>query len=311
MKQFLVFLGLLTTIFTAFFVIPSSIRAQGTAQMTIIPPRFELFANPGDVVNETIRLRNSSDSPYNFGVLVEDFSSAGEKGQVVLEEGETDASYSLKNWIETSSQNLLVQPNDEVVLPFTITVPKDAEPGGHYASILFQLGGEPAEGVTSVQHRVGALVLLRVSGDIVEDATIESFSAPAYSKSGPVSFDLRVKNNGTTHIRPKGSIIITNLFGKKIDEIPLNGFNVFPQAIRKMTTDWSRENIAGHFTATLVATYGQQNKPLTAATNFTVISPLTAILLIIGVMAGIIFILSLITGKNRILKALKVLTSDN
>ncbi len=290
------------------FVIPIYAQPLG---ITIIPPRFELFANPGDIISESIRISNNSDGIQSFGVLIEDFSSAGEEGHVILEEGENDTQYSLRQWIEPSSENITIQPREEITFPFTIVVPKDAEPGGHYASVLFQIGGEPIEGVTSVRHRIGALILLRVSGNVAEEAQIESFTAPTYSKKGPIEFELRVKNNGTTHIRPSGTIIVTNLFGKKVEEIPVNGLNVFPGVIRKMTTQWDQENLLGHYTATLVATYGQQNLPLTAATKFTVISPLAAILLIVGSIAGIVFILSVVSGRNRLIKALKILTTGN
>lgn len=289
-----------------------AVYAQGSAGITIIPPKFELFANPGDIVTETIRVKNESPDPMVFGILVEDFSSAGEEGSVVLEEGESDSSYSLKSWIEPSANNLTLQPNEEQVFPFTITIPRDAEPGGHYASILFQIGeGQAEAGVTSVQHRVGSLVLLRISGNVVEDANIETFDAPVYSTSAPVVFNLRVKNDGTTHIRPSGTIIITNLFGQKVDEIPLNSANVFPGAIRKMETEWNPGSVLGHYTATLVASYGQQSLPLTTATKFTVASPIAAIMLVVGVVAGIIFLISMVSGRKRLARAIKVLTSGS
>jgi len=299
---------------SGFFLLAAGIQvsAQDSAGITIIPPKFELFANPGDVVTETIRVKNESDAPLVFGVLIEDFSSSGETGGVVLEEGETDTSYSLKNWIEASATNLSLQPGEEQTFPFSINIPRDAEPGGHYASILFQLGsGEAEAGVTSVQHRVGSLVLLRVSGNVQEEASIETFSAPVYSRSTPVTFSLRVENKGTTHIRPNGTIIITNIFGQKVDEIPLNTANVFPGAIRKIDTQWNPGTVLGHYTATLVASYGQQSLPLTSATKFTVASPLAAIMLIVGSIAGVIFLISLITGRKRLTAALRVLTSGN
>lgn len=292
---------------------PLVVQAQESTTLTIVPPKFELFANPGDVITETVRVKNESPIPQSYGILIEDFSSAGEEGRVVLEEGETDTQFSLKKWIELSSQNLTIQPGEETVFPFTISVPKDAEPGGHYASILFQIGGgsEGQEGVTSVQHRVGTLVLLRISGNVVEDAKIETFEAPFYSKNGPINFNLRIKNNGTTHVRPSGTIIVTNMFGKKVEEIPLNGLNVFPGSIRKMETTWDKKSLLGHYTATLVATYGQQNLPMTAATKFTVVSPVAAVIIIIAIISGLMFTISAIQGKNRLLKAIKVIITGS
>jgi hypothetical protein len=300
-------------VFIFLFLSVATVHAQASKAITIIPPKFELFANPGDSVTERIRVRNDSDVPTTYAILIEDFTAAGEEGQVVLEEdaqANLNTTYSLAQWLEPESQELILQPNEERTFAFTINVPRDAEPGGHYASILFQTGGnEAVPGAAAVAQRIGTLVLLRVSGNVAENASITTFEAPTYSKSGPVMLTLRMVNEGNTHIRPKGTIVITNLFGKKVDEIPLEGANVLPGATRKMDTTWNKSNIMGYYTATLVATYGQQNLPLTAATRFTVLSPTMAALVIIAAVAGILFIISLISGKSRLLKALKVIAT--
>lgn len=304
-----VFISLLAFLFFSF---PTQLQAQTTAGITVIPPKFELFANPGEVVNEVIRVRNESDSPVEFAVFVEDFSSAGEEGRVVLEEGDTESSFTMKKWIETSTKNILLQPGEEKPVGFTISIPRNSEPGGHYASVIFQIGsGEaPPEGaVATVQHRIGSLVLLRVSGDVVEKAEIQSFTAPSFSTGGPVTIDLRLRNDGTTHVRPNGTLIITNILGAKVEEIPLDGLNVFPGAVRKMTTEWEPRSPLGIYTATLVSTYGQQNLPITAATRFVVASPVALVIFIVGSLALIVFVLSLISGRGRVLKAIKMLTT--
>ncbi len=289
---------------------PSIISAQESRSITIIPPKFELFANPGEQVTETLRVRNDSTSPTVYKILVEDFTSTGEEGQVVLEEGESDELYSLAKWIEVNSTDIALQPQQEIPLTFTITVPANAEPGGHYASILLQAGGDVIEGGgASVTQRVGSLILLRVSGNVTENASIETFSIPKYSQTTPLNITLRLKNEGNTHIRPKGTIIITDMFGKKVDELPLNGQNVLPGVVRKMDTEWNKPNALGYYTATLVATYGQQNLPLTAATKFMVISTTAAVLISTGTIAFILFVISLISGRSRLLKALKIIVS--
>lgn len=292
---------------------PTTLHAQesGDKTITVIPPRFELFANPGDSLTELVRIRNESDFPVTYTIVVEDFSASGEEGHVVLEEEGTET-FSLASWIEPETRDIVLQPQEERSFTFSINVPRDAEPGGHYASVLFQSGSDPVPGAANVTQRVGTLVLLRVSGNVTEQAVIETFEAPNYSQSGPVPFTLRLRNDGNTHIRPQGTIIITNLFGQKVQEVPLQGANVLPGAIRKMDqTVWDQENIIGHFTATLVATYGQQNLPLTAATKFTVISPTAIILISVIGVAGLFFLISLISGRSRLLKALKVMVSGD
>lgn len=284
--------------------------AQVGKGFTVIPPRFELFANPGETIHEKIRIKNEFAEPATYAVIVEDFSTAGEEGHVVLEEESNDRAYSLGDWLSLSTDTLTLSPNEEVTYAYSIVVPKDAEPGGHYASILFSSGTtEPVPGAATVNQRIGSLILLRVSGNVDENAKIETFTVPSYSQFTPITFTLRVNNGGNVHIQPKGTIVITNIFGKKVDEIPLNGANVLPNATRKMETVWDKKSVVGTFTATLVATYGQQNLPLTAAARFTVISTTAAIILGVGVLGAIFFLLSLFTGRRRLGKAIRVLTS--
>jgi hypothetical protein len=301
-----------TIILAAMLAVPLLVPRQILAQsrsITIIPPKYELFGNPGDQIVEKMRVKNDSDTPITYEVLVEDFASAGEEGAVVLEEGQSDAQYSLAKWLETETKDLILQPGEERSFTFTINIPRIAEPGGHYASVLFQAPGANVPGAAAVAQRVGALVLLRVSGNVVEKATIENFLVPGYSQKTPVNISLRMKNEGNTHIRPKGTIIITNLFGQKIDELPLNGQNVLPGATRVMATEWTKSNVMGYYTATMVGTYGQQNLPLTAAAKFLVISPIAAALIVAAAISGLLIIIGIISGKSRLLKAIQVIIS--
>jgi hypothetical protein len=300
-------------IFTAFLVIPWSatilkVHAQQNRSITVMPPKFELFANPGDIVSERLRVTNNSNFPTTYAIIVEDFSSSGEEGHVVLEEEGTDSAYSLANWIEPEATEIVLQPGEETNVNFNINVPRDAEPGGHYASILLQSSTDNDPNVTNVSQRIGSLALLRVSGNTIEDVNVETFEAPKRSESGPVNFTLRIKNDGNVHVRPKGTIIITNFFGNKVAELPLEGANVLPGATRKMETTWDEDRLLGSYTATLVATYGVQNLPLAAATKFTVASTTSIILLLVAVIAIVIFLISLFTGRNRLKKAFSVLT---
>lgn len=287
------------------------VQAQpGSKGLTIIPPRFELLANPGETVSEKIRLKNDSDFPVNYQVVVEDFASSGEEGAVVLEEGSSDQSFSLAKWITPEVNEIILQPQEEKSFTYTINVPKGAEPGGHYASVLFTSNPtQNVPGAANVASRVGSLILLRTSGNVTEKAKIEDFSAPAYSKSGPVPFTLRVLNEGNVHIQPKGTIIITDMFGKKVDEVPLKSANVLPGSVRKTVTTWDKTNLLGRYTATLVATYGQQNLPLTAVTTFTVASPIAIGLIIAGAIALILLIISLFSGRSRLRRAMKALAT--
>ena len=296
-------------LFSLFIGTPKLVQAEaGTAgkSITVVPPSFELFANPGDSVSEKITVQNQSNTSNTYAVSVEDFKAVGEEGGINLSGDQDNTTYSLAKWVVPEPKNFSIAAGGSKDISFTINVPKNAEPGGHYASVLVQMGGGSVSSGAAVTSRVGSLILLRISGNVKEDASVESFTtANSYYQSAPVNIDLRVKDNGNNHIKPQGTIVITNIFGQKVSEIQLNGLNVLPDAIRKMETEWKPSGfLASRYTATLVATYGEQNKSLSATTSFYVIPKW----LLIAIAVVIVILLLMIRGRKRLRRALHNIT---
>src|SRR5690606_24084524 len=134
----------------------------------------------------------------------ENFVAVGEEGQVQLTD--EDTSFDLASWVEFDDNTFELGSGEEVQVPFLIRVPGNAEPGGHYASVYAQVGASSAVDSTgsSIGQRIGSLVLLRVAGDVKEDAMVESFKVSNFDDGKPVPFEIRVKNQGSVHIRPIG-----------------------------------------------------------------------------------------------------------
>ena len=286
--------------FSSLIVLSTSVKAaDSVGNVTVSPISFELYANPGETLTEKLRVRNDSNMDNSYSVLVEDFKAVGEEGSVDLIDDDSNTSYSLAKWVVPEPKNFSLKKGEEIEIPYSINVPTDAEPGGHYGSVVIRMGG--SDKVTqgaSVASKVGSLVLLRVAGTVKEDASVESFRAnKSYYQNSPVNFELRLKDNGSNHIQPKGTILITNLFGQKVAEIPLTSKNVLPGAIRKMDTEWTfNKLLANRYTATLVANYGQENKTLSATTTF-IIFPKP---LLIGLIVILLLIAMAIIFKKNI-----------
>jgi hypothetical protein len=281
--------------------------------VTVIPPRFELFGNPGDTVVEKIRIVNASGTAISFGSTIEDFTAGDEEGTPnFINRDEPDASYRMAKWITVEPSRFNIPSGSERVVEIVIRIPRNAEPGGHFASVIIKRAGtESAGSGTSVESRIGSLVLMRVSGAIKEEATSEEFTTESsFTQYGPVNFILRTKNTGNVHVQPRGSIVITNIFGRKVATIPLNGATALPGSVRKTVTEWGEKNLIGRFTATLVAQYGQTNtgepKTFTSSTSF-IVFPLYLIWVALGVIVAIYLI---ITQRKNLKKLLNKLTSD-
>jgi hypothetical protein len=288
---------------------PNHALAANTVAISVSPPRFELFGNPGDNLSEKIKVNNTSDGEITYTVSVEDFVATGEEGQVDFRDPATNkTTYSLANWVSVEPTRFTVAAGKDYTLNFTVRIPKNAEPGGHYASVQITIaGGSVPGGGASVASRVGSLILLRVSGATTEKLTLENFDTDNnYYPTGPVTFNLRSKNEGNVHVAPTGTIVITDIFGRKVKEIPLTQANVLPGAVRQVKTVWDQKNMVGRFTASLVATYGQQHQTLAASTTF-IVFPVWLIFTSIGVL---IIIFLLITQRKRLKRLINNLTSD-
>lgn len=278
--------------------------------ISISPPQFQLFGNPGDIINETMRVRNDGTNTATYQTSIEDFTASGDQGGIDLVEDPNapKKSYSLAKWMTIEPSRFTVPANSEKVLNVMIRIPKNGEPGGHYASVQIKLSGGNLSGSgASVESRLNSLVLLRVSGDIKEKLDLNEFKTDSnYYQTGPINFALKTTNKGNVHSAATGLIVITDTFGHKVKELPLKVGNVLPESSRSITTTWDTKSLFGFYTATLVATYGQNKIPLTSTTKFTVI-PITAVVIIL-VLLVVIFLS--ITQRKKIKQILHNLTSD-
>jgi hypothetical protein len=302
--------------------------------LTVSPPTFELSANPGDVLDNTVRIINESTDAITFEAAVEDFTVTGTEGTVSVNPDASPNAFS--KWFSFGQKEFRLESKQSVLVPYRIQVPQNAEPGGHFASVLFRPKSSASPGATGarVVQRVGSLILMRVSGDINEDGRIEKFVPKTFVgewdevtgsdgktkilvaknekldseqqrrwfERGPVAFDLLVKNNGNVHFKPTGTVTISNLFGRKVATLALDPRNVFPGGERRTTVIWpeSRRLWGGFYRAEVTAIYGSQNQVITASANFFGFPKL-----VIGLILLLLLLLGLL--RRRLWKAVRVL----
>lgn len=283
------------------------IFAEGVMGITISPLTFELTANPGDILNNKLKVYNPTDSVIIVRMEIEDFKAIGEEGQVVVTP-EEEATYSLKKWTITEPTEFTLESREQEFINFIIEIPEDAEPGGKYGSVLATVGGVIGEeGFTgsAIAQKVGALVLLTVAGEVKEDLSIKEFTAPSFLEYGPVPFLIRFENKGTIHVRPRGFVTITNWRSKKVADVEFPQLNVIPGAARRVETEWENKWLFGKYTATLVGSYGTANLPFNPPVLTFWVFPWRIALVIVLALSTIIFVLYITRKRWRL--AIKIL----
>src|SRR4030042_2673489 len=272
-------------------------------------PVYNFGIDPGNSAQEIIKIRNVSSTTQTFYPEVLDFKPVGETGAPQFLKPAESGSYtfSLASWITVSTEGIVLKPNEAHALNFTINVPKDAEPGGRYAGILFGTTAPELTGTgVAISNKVWSLVLVRVAGDAKEVATLKEFSTdkPSY-EAGPVNFVVRVQNAGNVHVVPKGNIEIKDTFGRSVASLPVNETdgNVLPDSVRRFVDkegkelSWKPEGFTfGRYKAQLLLTCGSPAKTLSGEVTFWIVP--WKQLLVIGLVA-LIAILLLVLGVKR------------
>src|SRR3990170_5410776 len=255
----------------------------GNIGIQISAPVYNFGIDPGGTAQDIIKVKNVSDSTQTFYPEVFDFKPIGETGapQFILNKESENYTYSLASWIKVSKEAMTLKPNESTAINFTISVPKGAEPGGRYAGILFGTSPPQTSGTQiAISNKVGAFILVRVSGDEKELATLKEFStAKNFYEYPPVDLVVRVENKGNVHVAPKGNIEIKDIFGRKVAVLPVNekNGNVLPESIRRFDKDtnaltWKPGGFTiGRFSANLLLTYGDSGKQLSGSLSFWVV----------------------------------------
>lgn len=300
---------------SGFFIFSRNIFAQeqeieDKKAISISPLIFDLQADPGDILKDKLRIYNPGDRKILVEMTAEAFLPIGEEGsvQIVDLEPELEKIYSLKKWIKIEPDIFEVEPHQEQIINFTIDLPKNAEPGGRYGSLVATVSGEGlmigGTGGSQIMQRVASLILLAVAGETKENLLISEFKGPDFQEFGPVNFVLKLENQGTVHVRPKGFVVITNWQNKKITDLPVPQSAVLPGAKRTINIVWNEKNILGKFTATLVGSYGLANTPITASWTFWVWPwKISIVILVILILLLILFI----RARKRVGAALRIL----
>lgn len=286
--------------------VPGTSHAAGALGFAVSPPSADLTADPGQSVSGKVKIINLTDSVLSLVVDKNNFAARGEEGEVELIE--QDTKYSLAPWFKVGPGAIDVPARGTVSFNYSIDVPKDAEPGGRYGSLVFHTNPDklpPGQSGASVRQQLGMLIFLKINGNAHEQVNIASFKPEqSFYEIGPVKFDTRISDTGNVHAKPTGKITVKNIFGITVGTVKLEPKNVIPGAIRHIQTTLNKKWLFGFYKATLNLTNGDKQQ-LTATANFTVIPYKLVAVVVVILLLLYVFIWR---SRKRFKRALRVLS---
>jgi hypothetical protein len=288
-----------------FFSGASGVLAQNADNigLTITPPLVKNKMEPGGIWNSTVKVVNNGKQPIDIYVQVADYKSGENGGPEFIQNQDRyeTASYALSQWIEVGSGPYNIDAQKSAEIPYSIVLPATADPGGHYAALL--IGTRPKGDIhgsgLQISSLLASLIMLEVTGDILERGQIREFSAGKIIFTEPdVKFNVNFENTGNVHLLPQGEISITDWFGRKKGRITINHAtdygNVLPKSIRKWDFTWRQDkNIfeMGRYRAELVLGYGSQARQTdTHILYFWLIYPKLILIILGPILAAVVLI---------------------
>jgi hypothetical protein len=288
----------------------STNAAQG---MQISPTLVDLNASRGKTYEIKLNVVNITSSNLVYTPSVDDFTAANETGAPkITTDSNLPTSASIKTWVTTVSK-LNLKSQQQSTIKAQITIPDNAEPGGHYGVLRFS-GAAPELETTGVglSASAGVLILIRVDGAITEKADVasfytatkntkadpeiseNSFNQTSFFEESPVLFVTRIKNDGNIHIKPFGNIEVRDMFGGIVKTLKVNESksNVLPKSTRLFEAEINKDWMFGKYTANLSVGYGTTGQALTNTITFWVI-PYKLIFVALIIITTLIYIFSI------------------
>lgn len=268
---------------TPLFALPThaqAANANAADGLQISPALIEVNGEAGKSYTIQIRVTNVTASDLTFDSTVNDFSSKDESGtpSVNLDTTLPNAA-SIRSWVRVID-SFELKARESKNISATLSIPTNAEPGGHYGVIRFSGRAPTIEGSgVGLAASAGSLVLVRVAGAVDEDLDLLTFQTSqnntwsGFFKYGPVDFIMRFENKGNVHVKPIGQIEIRDIFGNKVETLTVNPDkgNVLPLSVRKFQSTLDRQWLFGRYTADLSVAYGTTGQAIVQSISFWVI----------------------------------------
>lgn len=239
--------------------------------LRVNPQIFELDVWPGEEIKRKISLGNNSSVPLPIEVRMTNFTAKENSGEMMFDEVLQDPLIASRKWFKIEDPDFILDIGEKKEINFTISVPENAELGGHYAVMIFE-PRPPSFYFEENQVRnlpvIGVIFMISVKSlsitpeaeqklEIVEfslpeeerllslERTLSRFTAGVaeaadlnITKTSPSGFILRIRNNDIYHIKPSGKVLIYNFLGQEVSEASISKKTILPGKTRSFPVEF-------------------------------------------------------------------------
>ena len=287
------------------------VSAQTAANtLQVSPLRTDIEVAPGETGTVKIRVTNPADEAIVIKPVQNDFIAGDENGTpaIILDENEFAPSHSLKRFLAPIAE-ATIEPGATATVEAVINVPADAQAGGYFGAVRFIPSSAATGGQVNLSASVASLILLTVSGDLVDNIEIKEFDIVQGDKSGAAFFepkDLKlttlIENKGNVQAGPFGKISVKS-GNSVVYEADFNANDpkdvILPDSSRRWDVPLENIGAFGVYTVLATITYGKSNQTIEIAKTFWVVPPYVIAIAAAILLALVVWVVWLVFFRNK------------
>lgn len=212
-----------------------TVSAVEGESITLSPSSKPYKLKAGETIKDSLIVINDGTIGYNFKVYTTPYSvknSSYEPDYL-----SSTATSDVQTWVRFDQQTLYLEPGARTEITYTINVPTDAAPGGHYGVLFAET--QPTQGQQIARKkRVGAIVYATIDGQYVQAGKEIRTNLGFLQIGGTITGQLTVENTGNTDFTMTNGMTIKNVFGAEVYK-QSNERIILPKTTRDIPIEWA------------------------------------------------------------------------
>jgi hypothetical protein len=254
-----------------------TVFAKGDVGLRLTPLRTYQTQNPGTSDSGSLTLTNLTASTQTVTLSSEVFKVTGQQYDYDFEPTST------ANWVQFADKQIILTPNQKQDVAYSIAVPVNGTPGGHYFALIASTQSLPEKGRIMEVHRVASLVYLEVSGAIIRQSHLVNVELPWFTSKTIVPVSTLIANTGNTHALARVSIDAQRQPRGSAANLSQAQNLIMPSTVRKIDSQVSLPGLPGLYAVNL--TYAPPQGSANKSTHYVLYVPIWTQIVIVAMVA--------------------------
>lgn len=204
--------------------------------ISVSPADQDFDTKAGETKQGQFKVINSGKTQYTFVVYARPYFVQNESYDPTFENLGTNTD--VYQWLNLGQTRFKIAPGETIVVPYSITVPVGAKPGGHYGVLFAETQPNDNKDQSVVRKkRVGMVMRVTVDGKVRLEGSVASTGAAFWQTIPPLTANARIKNTGNDDFTSASTLTVRDIFGNVKQKIANNAV-VYPGTIRKVNMTW-------------------------------------------------------------------------